>query len=451
MKVKDRLSLQFTIMFAVLLVAVLVGIYWFVEHNRIKNFYNKLNERAITVAQFYLAEDNLSKENFKQVLKKFPQSLSEESIRIYDDQYQPKFIPEGSVHWKKVFLKQVTAQKQVTFAHGKTQVIGIYYTDNSGNFIIVVSATDVEGYKDMHDLAFIMFFFFLASLIITFLLGRIFARISLIPIVGIIRNLKKIRSSSLDLRLQVNTKKEDEIDVLSMAINNLLEHLEQSFENQKAFISNASHELRTPITSILGEAETTLRNERKKEEYKCTLAAIIKDAERLQYIINSLMDLVQTNLDNKDFQRVRMDELMWAAVDELTAKDSENRIDLQFILPTDPAKYTLQGNHQLLFIAISNILKNALKFSDHKEVKCKVYCDTNSVIVLILDQGIGISQQDLSKIFLPFFRSTNALIYPGYGIGLSLTQNIMRLHNGSVQVRSELEKGTEVRLIFPVR
>jgi signal transduction histidine kinase len=450
MKVKDRLSLQFSFMFAVLLIAVLAGIYWFVEHNRVKNFYNKLNDRALTVAQFYLAEDNLSKENFKEVLKKFPQTLSEESIRIYDDQYKPKFIPEGSVHWKKIFLKQVTAQKRVMFAHGKTQVTGIYYADNSGNFIIVVSATDVEGYKDMHDLAFIMFFFFLASLIITFLMGRIFARISLIPIISITKNLKKIRSTSLDLRLNVNKKKTDEIDILSVAINNLLEHLEQSFENQKAFISNASHELRTPITSILGEAETTLSIERDKEEYQLTLAGIIKDAERLEYIINSLMDLVRTNLDNNDFQKIRMNELLWAAADELTAKDKSNEINLSFNLPADPSKFTLQGNHQLLFIAVSNILKNALKFSNNKPVDCEIYCEAGNVCIVVRDQGIGINQQDQSKIFLPFYRSVNALIYPGYGVGLSLTQNIMRLHNGSIQVKSELEKGTEFRLIFPI-
>src|SRR5580658_7817725 len=100
-------------MFAVLLLMVLTGIYLFVEHNRVKNFFNKLDDRAITVAQFYLAEDNLSKENFKKVLKKFPQSLSNETIRIYNDHFQPQFIREGSIHYDLDILKQVIVQKQL--------------------------------------------------------------------------------------------------------------------------------------------------------------------------------------------------------------------------------------------------------------------------------------------------------------------------------------------------
>lgn len=311
MKVKDRLALQFTFMFAVLLLMVLTGIYLFVEHNRVKNFYNKLDDRALTVAQFYLAEDNLSKENFKTVLKKFPQSLSNETIRIYNDHFKPQFIREESTHWDINILKQVAEQKQVHFSQDKRQITGIFYVDNSGNFIIMVSAIDDNGYHEMHDLGLIMFFFFLASLIITFFMGSAFSRIALLPIVRITNNLKRIRSSSLDLRLPITQKKTDEIDSLSLTINQLLEHLEQSFESQKSFIANASHELRTPITTILGEAEITLMHERDSEVYKSVLSNIIKETERLSYIINSLMELIQTNVENSDFQNVRMDELLW--------------------------------------------------------------------------------------------------------------------------------------------
>jgi len=449
LKVKDRLALQFTFMFAVLLLMVLTGIYLFVEHNRVKNFYNKLDDRALTVAQFYLAEDNLSKENFKTVLKKFPQSLSNETIRIYNDHFKPQFIREESTHWDINILKQVAEQKQVHFSQDKRQITGIFYVDNSGNFIIMVSAIDDNGYHEMHDLGLIMFFFFLASLIITFFMGSAFSRIALLPIVRITNNLKRIRSSSLDLRLPITQKKTDEIDSLSLTINQLLEHLEQSFESQKSFIANASHELRTPITTILGEAEITLMHERDSEVYKSVLSNIIKETERLSYIINSLMELIQTNVENSDFQNVRMDELLWEIKDELSVKAAENCLKIKYNLPYDPSKYSLMGNRQLLFIGISNILKNAIKFSDYKEVNCELFCDSNGINLFIRDKGIGIEPKDLNKIFQPFFRSSNALRYSGYGIGLSLTQNIVRLHNGSINVKSQINKGTEFHIIFP--
>lgn len=449
MKVKNRLSLQFTLMFAVLLLMVLAGIYLFVEHNRVKTFFNKLDDRAITVAQFYLAEDNLSKENFKGVLKKYPQSLSNEVIRVYDDQYQPKFIPENSVHWNANILKEVVSRKKVHFTQGDRQATGIYYIDNSGNFIIMVSAADVTGYNDMHKLRIIMLSFFLLSLLVTFFTGRIFSRFALSPIVNITINLKRIRASSLDLRLPVGKNKTDEIDNLSLTINQLLEHLEQSFENQQAFIANASHELRTPITTILGEAEITIMRDRKSEEYKQTLQNIIKETERLSHIINSLMELIQTQAENKDFQSIRMDELLWEIKDELSDKTNESCINIKYKLPADPERYTLFGNRQLLFIGISNILKNAMKFSDHKEVYCELFCDAKGINLLVRDKGIGIEQKDLNKIFQPFFRSTNALKYSGYGIGLSLTQNIVRLHNGLIEIKSQINKGTDFLIILP--
>ena len=448
MKVKDRLSLQFTFMFAILLLMVLTGIYLFAERNRVQTFFDKLDDRAITVAQFYLAEDNLSKENFKSVLKKFPQSLSDETIRIYNDHYQPEFIPEGTVRWDVNILKRVLQQKQIYFVNNGRQVTGIYYADNSGNFIVMVSAVDDNGSRYMHELGLIMSFFFLLSLLATFFIGRVFSRFALHPIVNITDNLRRIRASSLDLRLPVDQRKTDEIDTLSLTINQLLTHLEQSFENQKAFIAHASHELRTPITTILGEAEITLMNDRSSDEYQQTLSNIIKETERLNNIINSLMELIETNVENREPESVRIDELLWEINDELTYKRSEVKIDLEYDLPYDPSKYTLSGNRQLLFIGISNIFKNAIKFSE-LTVKCKVFCDSKGINLLITDKGIGIKPADMDKIFQPFFRASNALSYPGHGIGLSLTQNIIRLHSGKIEVRSQENEGTEFHIILP--
>lgn len=449
MKVKNRLSLEFTFLFAILLLTVLTGIYLFVEHNRLKNYFNALDQRAVTAAQFYLAEDNLSKENFHEVTKSFPKSLSREVIRIYDARYHSRFIPDTEPHWPKAILEQVTVQKHIHLIQKNQQVTGIYYVDNSGDYIIMVSAFDESGERDMHDLGLIMLFFFSFSLIITFVLGRIFSRIALSPIVRITDNLKKIRSSSLDQRLPIHQNNADEIDFLSVAINQLLEHLDQSFEGQQLFISNVSHELRTPLTTILGEAETTLMNERSAHEYKQAFLSIIKETGHLQDIISSLMELMQTSEKNFEFQPIRMDELLWEIVDDLILRSESSKIKVEYNLPTDVLKSTIQGNRELLFIAICNVIKNAVKFSDQEEVFCSIFSDSQGINLIIKDQGIGINQNDLLKVFQPFFRSSNAIRYPGYGIGLSLTQNVVRLHNGTIKVRSALNQGTEFQLVFP--
>jgi signal transduction histidine kinase len=432
-------------MFALLLLLVLTGVFLFAGHNRVNTFYDKLDDRAINVAQFYLAEDNLSKENFKSVIKKFPQSLASENIRIYTDHYQPKFIPEDSVHWDRRILKQVIEQKKIHFSEGNRQVTGIYYVDNSGNFIVIVSAVDEAGYHYLHDLSLVMVFFFMASLLITFFIGKIFSKIALHPIVNITGNLKRIRASSLDLRLPVAERKTDEIDNLSLTINKLLEHLEQSFESQQSFIANASHELRTPITTILGEAETTLVHERPKEEYQLTLVNIIKETEGLNEIINSLMDLMQMDLAHYELQSVRMDELLWEIVDEL----DNDKVKIDYNIPNDILKCTIMGNRRLLFIGINNVIKNAVKFSNGKDVFCELFCNELGINIKIRDQGIGMTQKDILNIFQPFFRASNALNYAGHGIGLSLTQNVLKYHNGIIAVNSAVDTGTEFHLIFP--
>ena len=449
MKVKDRLSLQFTFLFGVVLFSVLLGIYLLESNNRKISFYEKLEDRAFIAGEFYLAEDNMTQESFNQVLKKYPQTLSNEVISIYNENYQPVFIKEDTARWTKQLIQEVGQKKKIRFTKGNQQVVGIYYVDNSGNFEVIVSATDDAGSENMRTLAYIMFFSFLVSLVITFFLGRLFATLALRPISNMIDNIKTIRSTSLNLRLPVGKLTSDEINQLSITVNNLLEHLEQSFQAQQSFIMNASHELKTPITSILGNAEITLRNTRNEEEYKKALANIVKEAGKLNEIMSTLLELAQINLDKSALQQIRIDELLWEVVDEW-GKPGLGNIKVDYGNPDELANCIIMGNRRLLFIALSNILKNAIKFSRNKPVYCKLSYSNNQAIISITDNGIGIDPTDISKIFQPFYRAANAQDFEGSGIGLYLTDRIIRLYNGKVEVHSKLNEGTEFRLVFVV-
>ena len=446
MKVKNRLSLQFTFMFAVLLFIVLIGIYLLVEQNRKDSFYAKLDDRALIVGEIYLAEDNMTPEDFKKVKELYPKTLSHEITRIYNDKLEPEFIKEDTLIWSKDIIRKVIEKKKTHFSIGNKQVAGLYYIDNSGNFVVIVSAIDDSGYQNMKRLAYIMLFSFLASLAITFLLGRLFATIALQPILKITNDLKTIRSTSLDNRLTLTRYKNDEINQLSVTINNLLEHLEQSFHDQQSFISHASHELRTPLTKIFGKVEVTLKNDRKNEEYKNALHNILKEAEKLNALISSLLELAQSGIDTAELQKIQLDELLWEVVDEWGNKPEV--VKVSYNLPENPERYTIQGNRRLLFIAISNILKNALKFSGNKEVLCDISCHEKGVVITIKDKGIGIASEEIQRIFQPFYRASNAIKQPGSGIGLSLAEKIMRLHNGKIEVASVINEGTIFTVLF---
>jgi signal transduction histidine kinase len=446
MKIRDRLSLHFAILSAVLLFLVLAAIYGLFWNNRQQDFYGHLLDRAITNAELFLAQDNLSAEKFRDVQKRYPQTLPDEIVHIYNDKDQSVFIRDSTSQWPTTIIDRVRRDRSIRYSEGDRQTVGIFYRDNSGDFVILASAIDKDGYAKLQQLLGIMVIGFLISVAVLFFAGRLFSRIALLPIIRFINEVKIIRSSSLNKRLRTR----EGTDEINETFNNLLEHLQQSFEAQSSFVAHASHELRTPITSIIGDVEVTLSQERTNEAYKETLKGVLTESEKLNDLINNLFELAQTNIDITEFRDLRLDELIWQIKDEWTSRTPESRIDLQYHLPEDPRKYTIQGNNYLLFIAISNVLKNAIKFSNNHMVSLRLYLLNNNPVISIRDSGIGIGKEDLQKIFQPFFRGGNTFGYAGYGVGLSLADKIFRLHNVRVSVKSQLEKGTEFQLFFSV-
>ncbi len=445
MKIKDRLLLQFTLLFAILLLGVLTSIYFITDKNRKNEFRSRLHDRAVTVAQLFLAEDNLPSEKFQDVIRKYPQSLPEEIVRIYDKDYRPVFIKESSPQWPHAVIDRVRALKQISYGEGQRQTAGIFYKDNSGDFTILASAVDVYGAQAMYQLFWVMLLSFLGSLLITLLIGHFFSGLALHPIKKIVNEVKIVRSTSLDKRLQ-DTGRQDEINELVISFNNLLEHLQQSFDAQRQFVSNASHELRTPLTSIIGDIEVTLHTRRTEEDYQKALLNVLHETEHLNNLLNSLLELAQANIDVNDLQEVRLDELLWQVKDEY---DHHNVAELHYHLCADTRHYTLLGNRHLLFLAVGNILKNALKFSDNKPVSCTLSSGAGKTELSIRDQGIGIDEKDYAKVFQPFYRAANAQHYAGVGIGLSLAERIFRLHNAGIHIHSVAGEGTEVIIGFP--
>jgi signal transduction histidine kinase len=451
MKIRDKLSLQFTIISALLLLVILAGVFLLASANRNHDFRERLKDRAFINAELFLAQDNLSADKFLEVQKKFPQSLPREIVRIYDDRDQPVFIKDSSFHFPQETIEEVKQQKSLySNDPGGRQTVGIYYPDNSGNFIVIASAVDTYGLNQIRELFLVLLVAFLISVFILFFSGRLFSKIALLPMVKVINDVKFIRSTSLDKRLNVKPGKKDEINELASTFNNLLEHLEQSFEAQKSFVANASHELRTPITAIIGNIEVALTHERTNEEYKVLIREVLAESEKLNDLINNLFELAQANIDITDFQPIRLDELIWLVKDEWSNKVPDSRIELNYEQVEDKKKFTIIGNSYLLFIALGNILKNAIKFSDNKMVICRLSLDDNEPVISISDSGIGISKEDLQNIFQPFFRGRNTFGYNGYGIGLSLAEKILKLHNVQISVRSELNRGSQFLLRFSI-
>ena len=119
------------------------------------------------------------------------------------------------------------------------------------------------------------------------------------------------------------------------------------------------------------------------------------------------------------------------------------------MLPDNPKKLKVQGNEQLLHLAVANIINNGCKYSNHQQVKVSLGATDTDLYIIIKDNGIGIPESEMNKIYDPFFRASNTRNYEGYGIGLPLARNIVRMHNGELLVSSHENQGTTVQMRFP--
>jgi signal transduction histidine kinase len=407
--------------------------------------------RTYAAANVYLEEDEVSNKVFLGFQKVLLEKLPGETIRLYDFKNQPAFIVDSLPSFFPITIIEKT-RKEKTY---KSKVNGIYtygifYPDNQGDFVILASATDKIGDTKLEQLGKGLLTGFLFSIFILFFIGRFFTMKMLKPINEIIDHVNNITDSNLNLRLSEGNGK-DEIAELAVTFNRMLERLENAFELQRNFVASASHELRTPLTSIIGNIDVSLSRYRNAEEYKLVLQTVLEEAERLHRLSDGLLNIAQASSDinNIKMEYFRIDELLEESKNTVQNQMSESKMELYFEnMPSNSNDLLIRGNRNLLIIAFENLIENANKFSENKNIKIKLINAEKSITITISDKGIGIPDKDLSNIFQTFFRAENARSYSGSGVGLSLCQKIFLLHNGTLSVKSELGKGTTVTVML---
>lgn len=295
-----------------ILIGVSLAVYYFFSLYRQIEFYDRLKERALITAQVYLGEDDLTAEALREVKKKYQQYLPDEIIGLFPLNYNLTVIEDSlEIELPSNFYDEISQSRYVEIKSDDRQAVAMYYHDNEGNFITFISAIDRFGILKLSDLQKILFVCFFVSVGIIFVSGRFFSQQALKPITKIIKDVNRIELSNLHLRLDMDNSK-DEIAELTTTFNRMLERMETSLEIQKNFISNASHELKNPLTAIIGEVELMLDKERPAVEYKAALQTIAYEARRLDYLTAKLLNLAQTGFDEKTLlnDEVRVDELL---------------------------------------------------------------------------------------------------------------------------------------------
>ena len=350
------------------------------------------------------------------------------------------------------FKSTVERNGSAVYRKGNKFFSGKIFKTSNGNYLVIAAAFNAYGLNEIKELRKILTIGFIGSLIVAFFVGRMFSRYTFAPIRKLIHNVNSITSDNLHMRLD-EPKGKDEIAELSQTFNNMLNRLETAFDTQNNFVSNASHELRTPLTVINSEVELALNKTPSNTDNHAALTVIYDETNKLIQMLNSLLSLAQSGYDGKkqNWQRIRMDELLVTAVESVKKIMPKSNIQIDFTgLPDDEESLYVLGSINLLNLAVTNIISNACKYSSNALVSVKLSLQNKRMMIAVTDHGIGIPATEIPHIFEPFFRASNTHDYTGHGVGLPLTLNIIRLHNGTIGIRSEVDSGTEIQVFLPV-
>jgi signal transduction histidine kinase len=243
----------------------------------------------------------------------------------------------------------------------------------------------------------------------------------------------------------------DELDALAGSFNGLLDRLHQEFERQKRFTGDASHQLRTPLTALLGQIEVTRRRDRTAEEYERVLDEVHVEAVRLRQIVEALLFMAraETDAERPDLQPIELVSWVHEHLDEWS--NHERAADLQENVELDAPTWVRVHPH-LLGQLLDNLLDNACKYSSPgTPVHVCLLREANEVALAVQDSGWGLADDDRRHVFEPFFRSAEARLrgLSGVGLGLAVVQRIAAVFAGTVNVDSEPGRGSRFVLRLP--
>ena len=278
------------------------------------------------------------------------------------------------------------------------------------------------------------------AVLLSVLLGGWIAEKALAPVRRLTKTAEEV-ARTRDLSVRLDEDGHDEVSRLGAAFNEMLVALDRSLTAQRQLVADASHEFRTPLTSIRANAELLERGKVREDEQDAVARAVVEQVDELDGLVTDLIELALDGEAATKFEDVRLDEIVSIEVDRLRRHPSG--VDLE--LKTEPC--TVRGDAERLSRAVTNVLGNAVKWSPERRT-VEVSVAQGSVVVR--DHGPGIDEADLPLVFERFYRSPAARGTAGSGLGLAIVRHVVEAHGGSVEATNAPDGGAVFTLRFPV-
>lgn len=456
MKIKYRITLLFTALVTTILLLLCASIFYLSNLYRQNEFRRRLKNKALTTVSLLLKVPGINKELLKRIDATTLVAFQQKSMTIYDYTGKEVYVyaDEDAIPVKvdSNLLIKVKNRGEYSFVSQQRDIVAIEYRDLPNKYIAVAAAYDKEGHEKNTQLKWILIFSFFTGIVVTIVSGILFSLRLVHPIKKIASEVKEISSLNLSRRIEVK-KTKDELNELSITLNGLLDRLQESFEIQRRFIANASHELSTPLTAVLSQLEITLQKERDVQEYRDILHSVYGDVKNLTQLTRSLLEIAKASGTSGGIELllIRMDELLMRLPSELKKTEPDYILELNFEnFPDEEDKLLVFGNADLLYSAVKNIVVNACKYSQNHTANVVLQFLGNELQIIIEDQGPGIKEAEMPFIFQPFYRGSQSLFQQGSGLGLSLAHRIIKLHKGMIRVDNKISGGSVFIITLPI-
>jgi heavy metal sensor kinase len=475
-----KLTLWYVLILGILLISFSTFLYFTLSKSLHRDVDNKLRSLAELISSE--SSSPLSKFGFGNIdqaletsmnlkpIGKFIQVLDESgNIGRKSENLKNVQLPISLNALKNASKSLITFETNRSLENTPLRIITFPVVENSHVTKIVQIASSLEEVEDALSTLFIILIITVPlALMVASLGGQFLAHKALKPVDDITQTARMITSQNLNQRI-TPPKVKDEISRLIETFNGMISRLDQSFRQIKQFSSDASHELKTPLTILKGEVEVMLRKERTQQEYRQTLKSNLEEINRMSQIVEDLLllsraDTGEIKLNKED---INLTEILTEVVAQMDMLARSKRLRL-----------SASNNHQDIHIfgdalrireLFINLIENGVKYTEEggsihitlqKEYPPPVRNQSDWVEkerekfakIIVSDTGIGISKEDQEKIFSRFFRVDKARSREqgGSGLGLSICKWIVEAHQGEIKVESELGKGSSFIVKLPL-
>lgn len=454
MKLKYKITALFAILVTAILLLLSAAVYYFNSSDRAEAFKRRLKGRANNNAQIYSLFGDTSVALLTQIDSGSVNTLPRKSVTIYNYLDQPVYTFNAAGEQTPVIdtsiLERARVEHELYFKVDSRDAIAFHHTDNNTRIVIVVAAYDNDGWDRLGRLRKMLIMSLLIGVGIALVGGYVFSIQLVKPFTQVMHEVNEISSQNLSHRIEAGSGR-DELHQLATTFNELLNRLQESFTIQRRFISNASHELSTPLTSISSQLEVTLHKERTPDEYRQVMQSIREDVQQMQQLTKSLLEIAKTGYQGTiELNEVRIDEVLFKVMADVQKISPDYKVELHFgDFPEDEKEFLVFGNGDLLYSSIKNFVENGCKYSPDHVSWVDLLIQNGQVIIRVKNQGDVIAEEEIEHIFQPFYRTASASRTKGFGLGLALAKRIIALHKGSIHVQSDIITGTVFTITLP--